>query len=51
MFDDPMAAAAMLDRLLHRSAVLQMEGESYRMRAHRARFENLRKGVIAATKA
>ena len=51
MFDDPLAAAAMLDRLLHRSAVLQMEGESYRMRAHRARVENLRKGVIAATKA
>ena len=51
MFDDPMAAAAMLDRLLHRSAVLQMEGESYRMRAHRARVENLRKGVNAATKA
>jgi DNA replication protein DnaC len=51
MFDDPMAAAAMLDRLLHRSAVLQMEGESYRMRAHRARVENMRKGVMAGTKA
>ena len=51
MFDDPMVAAAMLDRLLHRSAVLQMEGESYRMRAHRARVENMRKGVIAGTRA
>jgi len=46
-----MVAAAMLDRLLHRSAVLQMEGESYRMRAHRARVENMRKGVIAGTRA
>jgi DNA replication protein DnaC len=42
IFDDPMVAAAMLDRLLHRSCVLQVEGESYRMRAHRARFERLR---------
>ena len=48
IFDDPMSAAAMLDRLLHRSAVLQLEGESYRMRAHRARVENARKGVNAA---
>ncbi len=42
VFDDPMIAAAMLDRLLHRSVVLQIEGESYRMRAHRARSERLR---------
>ena len=40
--DDPMIAAAMLDRLLHRSVVLQIEGESYRMRAHRAQTERLR---------
>jgi len=45
IFDDPMVAAAMLDRLLHRSTVLQIDGESYRMRAHRARVEGLRKGV------
>jgi len=45
IFDDPMVAAAMLDRLLHKSTVLQVDGESYRMRAHRARVENLRKGV------
>jgi hypothetical protein len=38
----------MLDRLLHRSTVLQIAGESYRMRAHRARAENLRRGVIGA---
>ena len=45
IFQDPMVAAAILDRLLHRSVVLHLEGESYRMRAHRARAENLRKGV------
>src|SRR6266496_1701152 len=37
IFDDPMVAAAMLDRLLHRSVVLNIDGESYRMRTHRAR--------------
>ena len=44
IFDDPMVAAAMLDRLLHRSAVLNITGESYRMRAHRARAGQLRGG-------
>jgi hypothetical protein len=29
----------MLDRLLHRSVVLNIDGPSYRMRAHRARAE------------
>jgi DNA replication protein DnaC len=42
IFDDPMVAAAMLDRLLHRSVVLNIDGESYRMRTHRARAESLR---------
>jgi DNA replication protein DnaC len=42
IFDDPMIAAAMLDRLLHRSVVLQIDGDSYRMRTHRARAEALR---------
>lgn len=46
-----MVAPAMLDRLLHRSVVLNLEGESYRMRAHRARVENLRKGVRTASRA
>lgn len=49
IFDDPMVAAAMLDRLLHRSVVFNIDGESYRMRSHRARTEALRKGVRAAT--
>jgi DNA replication protein DnaC len=41
-FADPMVAAAMLDRLLHRSVVFNITGESYRMRTHRARAEALR---------
>lgn len=45
VFDDPMVAAAMLDRLLHRCTVFHIDGESYRMRAHRARIESLRKVV------
>jgi len=48
IFDDPTVAAAMLDRLLHRSVVFNIDGDSYRMRAHRARAENLRKGVSAS---
>jgi len=45
VFEDPMVAGAMLDRLLHRSIVLNIDGESYRMRAHRARAEQARKAV------
>ena len=45
IFDDPMVAAAMLDRLLHRSVVFNIDGESYRMRTHRAHAEKLRKAV------
>jgi len=45
IFDDPVVAAATLDRLLHRSTVLTIDGESYRMRAHRVRIELLRQGV------
>ena len=45
IFDDPMVAAAMLDRLLHRSVVFNIDGDSYRMRTHRARSEGIRKGV------
>jgi DNA replication protein DnaC len=48
IFDDPMVAAAMLDRLLHRSIVLNIQGESYRMRAHRARAETLRSPATGA---
>jgi hypothetical protein len=47
IFDDPTVAVAMLDRLLHRSVVFDLQGDSYLMRAHRARAEHLRKGVAA----
>jgi DNA replication protein DnaC len=50
IFDDPVVAAAMLNRLLHRSAVLTIDGESYRMRADRERVEQLRKGVNASAR-
>ena len=43
--DDPMIAGAMLDRLLHRSVVVAIDGDSYRMRSHRARAESLRRAV------
>jgi DNA replication protein DnaC len=49
IFDDPMVAAAMLDRLLHHSVVFNIDGESYRMRSHRARTEALRHAVTPTT--
>ena len=39
---DTTVAAAMLDRLLHRSVVINLDGESYRLREHHARNEQLR---------
>ncbi|MGH3657859.1 MAG: IS21-like element helper ATPase IstB, partial [Micromonosporaceae bacterium] len=49
IFDDPMVAAAMLDRLLHRSVVFNITGDSYRMRTHRARADKLRSGTKATS--
>ena len=40
---DEMVAAAMLDRLLDRSVVMHLEGDSYRLRSHHAHAQNLRK--------
>ena len=40
---DATVAAALLDRLLHRSVVLDITGESYRLRDHHARTDNLRR--------
>ncbi len=37
--------AAMLDRLLHRSVVLNLDGESYRLRDHHARADTLRQAA------
>jgi DNA replication protein DnaC len=46
---DTTVAAAMLDRLLHRSVVLDLDGESYRLRDHHARAQQLRHTVTAGT--
>ena len=37
---DTTVAAAMLDRLLHRSVVINLEGESYRLREHQPKTNN-----------
>lgn len=42
---DTTVAAAMLDRLLHRSVVLNLDGNSYRLRDHHARAEKLRRAT------
>ena len=38
----------MLDRLLHKSVVINIDGDSYRMRSHRARAQASRRAVAAA---
>jgi DNA replication protein DnaC len=40
---DTTVAAALLDRLLHRSVVLNLDGDSYRLRDHHARSDTLRR--------
>ena len=45
IFEDTTVAVAILDRLLHHATVLQIDGESYRMRDHRARINQLRTGL------
>jgi DNA replication protein DnaC len=40
---DTTVAAAMLDRLLHRSVVPNLDGDSYRLRDHHARTDTLRR--------
>jgi len=47
--DDTVVAAAMLDRLMHRSVIVPIDGESYRMRAHQLHTEDLRKGIATTT--
>jgi DNA replication protein DnaC len=42
---DTIVAAAMLDRLLHRSVVLNLDGDSYRLRDHHARTDQLRRAT------
>jgi DNA replication protein DnaC len=42
---DTTVAAALLDRLLHRSVVLNLDGESYRLRDHHAEADKLRRAT------
>ena len=42
IFTDTTIAAAMLDRLLHKSVVFNIDGDSYRLRAHQAHNQRLR---------
>jgi DNA replication protein DnaC len=46
---DPMLAASLLDRLLHRGVVVAIDGPSYRMRAHQQRSEQLRAAISAGS--
>jgi hypothetical protein len=43
-----MMAAAILDRFLYRATLLAINGDSYRMRAHRERLAQLRAGIGAS---
>jgi DNA replication protein DnaC len=45
IFDDTTVAAAILDRLLHHATVLSINGDSYRMRAHRDAIASLRPAI------
>lgn len=42
IFSDTTIAAAMLDRLLHKSVVIHIDGDSYRLRTHQARNQKRR---------
>jgi DNA replication protein DnaC len=46
---DPMLAAALIDRLLHRGIIVGIDGPSYRMRSHQARADALRKAAAHGT--
>jgi DNA replication protein DnaC len=39
IFKDPMTAAAAIDRLIHHSIILELQGPSYRMEKAKARKE------------
>jgi hypothetical protein len=47
--EDDAVAAAILDCLLGNAVVINIRGESYRMRTHRRLLEETRKGVITTT--
>jgi DNA replication protein DnaC len=46
---DTTVAVAILDRLLHHATVMQIDGDSYRMRGHRAKLAQLRAGLSGST--
>jgi DNA replication protein DnaC len=46
---DTTVAAALLDRLLHRSVVIDISGDSYRLRDHQARTDNIRRALRTST--
>ena len=51
IFGDRVIAAALLDRLLHHAVVIQIDGNSYRLREHVALMpENLKAAVAGSTK-
>ena len=45
IFEDTTVAVAILDRLLHHATVLSINGDSYRMRAHRDAINALRPAI------
>ena len=47
---DPVVATALLDRLLHHTTVLNINGDSYRMRAHRPAINALRPAITGGEK-
>src|SRR6266545_3817253 len=47
LFGDPVVAAAILDRLLHRAVVINIKGPSWRLREHQALVDRTRQGVGA----
>jgi DNA replication protein DnaC len=49
VFEDDVLAAAILDRLLGNAVVVNIRGDSYRMRKHRRLVDEARKGVVTAT--
>ena len=50
IFDDTTVATAVLDRLLHHTTVLSINGDSYRMRAHRTAINALRPAITGGEK-
>ena len=50
IFDDTTPAIAILDRLLHHATVVAINGDSYRMRAHRDAIRALRPAITGGEK-